>query len=230
MLGETEPTSLVNMFRILPNFDLDDVRGLPAFQYRDDPAVPLIPVTHRPYNRSLFLGRPVIFLVRDPRDVTVSSYFHATRHKHRFNGDIAAFMKDEEQGLPDLLRYLDGWAGALNEGRDLVVSYEELSAEPADVTRRILEFLKVPIDRAKVEKAVHASRFEAMRELEVKEGIPAHDYDRSDAESMRMRKGKAGGFTDYLDAGGVAALQKAIAERLSPAGKALLLRTGYKEV
>ncbi len=78
----------------MPSFDMDPVRGLPAFaSARHQPKVPLIPVTHRPYSKRLFRDHPVIFLVREPKDIMVSPYFNATRQRHRFSWDVDSFLK-----------------------------------------------------------------------------------------------------------------------------------------
>lgn len=219
---------LHSMFAVVPNFDFDPVRGVPAFRFTDRPGAPLVLVSHHRYRRLLFRGRPVIFMVRDPRDVMVSAYFHATRHKHRFAGDVPAFLRDPKQGLPDLVRYLNAWAAGLARHRNLVVSYERLTADPEAVTGEALGFLGCPVDAEALRRAVEASRFQAMREREIAGGIPAHDYDRSDGESLRMRRGKVGGFTDYLAAGEVSQIEAGCATGLTAAAKALLAPTGFR--
>jgi hypothetical protein len=190
---------LVTTFQIIPNMDKDPVRGIPAFQFASArPALPQILVSHRDYTRAQFLDRPAIFLVRDPRDVVVSAYFHATRHKHRYEGTIGDFLVDEKQGLAAYVRYLNGWATGLADHPHHIASYEQMSADPEQTLRAILTFLGTPVDDTALANAITASRFDAMRSQEKQEGIPGHDYDRSDDESMRMRKGKAGGFSEYL--------------------------------
>ena len=217
---------LATTFQILPNLDRDPLRGLPAFGFFGNPAVPLIAVSHRGYGRELFQDRSIVFLIRDPRDVMVSSYFHATRHKHRYQGSLKTFIRDPEQGLADLVRYLDGWAAGLEGHRCHVVSYEAMSADPAGTIRGILGFLDVPCDEAALIHAVKASSFDSMRESEQQSGIPGHDYDRADSESLRMRKGKAGGYHDYLDHDDVAFIESCCASELSPAALALVRQTG----
>jgi alcohol sulfotransferase len=219
---------LHSMFAVVPNFDFDPVRGVPAFRFADRrPDVPLVLVSHHAYRRLLFRGQPVMFMVRDPRDVMVSAYFHATRHKHRFAGDMGAFLRDPKQGLPALMGYLNAWAEGLPRHRHLVLSYERLSADPEAATAEALSFLGCPVEAGALHRAVEASRFEAMREREIEGGIPAHDYDRGDDESLRMRRGKVRGFADYLQAGDVALIEADCTAGLTPAAKALLTPTGF---
>lgn len=218
---------LFSMFRIVPNFDLDPVRGIPAFRGgMQGSRLPLILVTHRAYTRSLFLRRPVIFMVRDPRDVIVSGFFHATRHKHRFNGTMDSFIADRAQGLPAMIKYLNGWAEGLELRKNAILSYEELSRDTVGASARIIEFLGCVPAEAALSKAVIAARFETMRELEVHGGLPAHDYDRADTESLRMRRGKVGGFEDYLSTAQIARIQEQCEKELLPSAKRIVARTG----
>jgi hypothetical protein len=224
-----EPVDLHNMFALIPNFDLDPVRGIPAFRAaRRNGPMPRIWVSHHNFHWRLFFHKPVILIVRDPRDVIVSSYFHAVRHKHRFDGNMLDFMKHESQGLPAMCRYLNGWAGAVARRPHCVLSYEALSKNTEQELRSTLAFLNCPIDVSALNGAVRAGSFAAMQELELTEGIPGHDYDRSDSESLRMRRGQAGGYRDYLDKDMIEIVEKICARKLSPTAKDLLARSGIE--
>jgi len=214
---------LHSMFRVMPNFDMDPVRGLPAFAFsRHGPRPPLVPVSHLPYSRSRFRSFPAILMVRDPRDVMVSAYFHATRHKHRFHGGITEFLNDPEQGVTSLTRYLNGWASGLRQRRHVVVSYEHLSRDPQAETERVLAFLQIGLKPALVAEAVEAARFRNMQELEQAAGLPGHDYDRGDSESLRMRRGKVGGFADYLTAGQIDLIEATCHRELTAEARTIL--------
>jgi hypothetical protein len=220
-------TNLHNMFSILPNFDLGEARGIPAFGFaKNHPEVPFIPVSHLGYKRSRFLNRPVILIVRDPRDVIVSGYFHATRHKHRFQGSMSDFIADPHQGLPSLVNFLNTWAGALGGRKSIILSYEDLSSDTETETAKVLSFMDCDVNFDALKQAVKAGQFNAMREQEKLEGLPDHDYDRNDDESLRMRRGKAGGFVDYLAAEQILAIETMCARLLTPDAKKLLARTG----
>jgi alcohol sulfotransferase len=218
------PVTLHTMFSVVPNFALDSVRGVPAFRFAGQ--IPRIDVSHFSFHPILFRDRPVVILVRDPRDVVVSSYFHAARHKHRFTGSIEEFVLDEKQGLPKLVDYLNGWAGGLDGRRHHVVSYEMLASDPQGTLEDVLTFLGVRIDEQALRQAIEASSFSAMREREMAEGIPAHDYDMSDDESLRMRRGKTGGYVDYLSSQTIGVIDAYCRQKLSPRAKRLLARTG----
>jgi hypothetical protein len=72
--------------------------------------------------------------------------------------------------------------------------------------------------RSVLEGAVEFSRFDNMRKIEAK-GFARPELDRrdpGDAESYKARKGKVGGYREYLSAGDVDYLNARIQERLSP--------------
>jgi hypothetical protein len=218
---------LETMFRVLPNFDLDPVRGIGAFAgeaHRDH--VPLVPVSHLAFKSVLFRDRPVILLVRDPRDVIVSAYFHATRHKKVFSGNIDTFLDDPAYGLPALVRFLNGWAEGLSGRHHLLISYERMLHEPASTVTSVLGFLRADIREDAMQRAIEAAQFDRMRAKERDRGIPGHDYDRTDTLSLRMRSGKAGGFAEWLSAAQSGRVLSQCRQRLTPDARALLGGTG----
>lgn len=218
---------LTSTFRILPNFDRDPVRGIDAFAGRSsDAALPFILVSHLPYRERLFLDRPVLFLVRDPRDVIVSAYFHATRHKKSFSGDMAAFLDEPKYGMAALTGYLNGWAAGLVGRPHHLISYEHMLAEPTVAVAGILSFLGMEPQPDLVARAVAAARFDRMRDKERDGGIPGHDYDRNDDQSLRMRSGKAGSFGEWLSPDQANLVLARCRSDLSPRALELLAATG----
>ncbi|WP_237219652.1 sulfotransferase domain-containing protein [Sphingomonas arenae] len=218
---------LTTTFRVLPNFDFDPVRGLGAsVETAGGGRYPRVLVSHLPFSERIFLDRPIAFLVRDPRDVLVSAYFHATRHKHVFAGGIDEFLEDRTYGIQALCRFLNGWADALQERRHLVLSYEQLQASPELEVERLLRFLGTAPDPEVVRRAIAASRFDRMRTLERVGGIPGHDYDRQDDASLRMRNGEARSFGKWLNADQAARVLERCRADLSSEAWALLGATG----
>ncbi|MEL7190243.1 MAG: sulfotransferase domain-containing protein [Pseudomonadota bacterium] len=218
---------LRSTFRVLPNFDLDMQRGLPSTEALATKNLPLIAVSHRDYREDLFAGKKTIMLVRDPRDVLVSSYFHQTKHKHRFEGDIAAFLEDPMYGAAAIAQYHNGWASGLVNREAMTVSYEELSDDTHGVVRNILHFLGIAVDEHALDEAVAKAQFDKMRKKEQQTGIPGHKYNREDADASRVRRGKVAGYTDYLGPTEDARVGELFNEHLTPEAKALYTPTGF---
>ncbi|WP_244481999.1 sulfotransferase domain-containing protein [Rhizobium sp. Root1204] len=223
--GDNAKTNLHNMFALVPNFDLDPIRGIPAFISQGAHGkMPMVVVSHEA--RSQVPPKlPIIIMVRDPRDVLVSGFFHATRHKGRFSGSLSDFIDDADYGMPKMISYLNGWASGLSGRRHHIVSYENLSAVPLKEIEGILNFLGCEVKPAVLKAAIDAGQFEKMQEMEVAEGIPAHEYDRTDLQSMRMRKGLVGGFNDYLSDDEIARIEEYCHRDLTPDAKKLLAAT-----
>lgn len=164
-------------------------------------------------------------MVRDPRDVLVSSYFHATRHRHRFSGDIDTFVQDAGQGLPHLISYLNKSAEMLTSCPHHIVSYEALTADPLAAVTDLLRFLGHDPDVDKLDRAIAAADIANMREIEVRDGIPGHSYDRSDPQALRARRGMVGGFGDYLGSNILSWIATTCASKLSPAALKVIEKT-----
>jgi alcohol sulfotransferase len=218
---------LHSTFRVLPNYDLDKERGLPAFDRTGAEGLPLVAVSHRDYDPDLFGDIPAIMLVRDPRDVLVSSYFHQTRHKQRFEGSIREFLHCEEFGAASIAEYHDRWASGLEGRRSLVVSYESMSADTAEVVENILDFLEVPVHHAILNQAIEKAQFDRMQKKEQQTGIPGHDYNRTDADASRVRRGKVAGYTDYLSDDDVQLIREIFDWHLGEEARRLYRATGF---
>jgi hypothetical protein len=190
------------------------------------PDLPLITVVHedRPMlktpqelqtSKEKFHHKKVIFLARDPRDVIVSSYFEMKKRgelfgenpyeerKAVFEGELPEFIDQTRGGFDTILRYYNIWAASRDIPQGfLLVRYEDMKRDPAGELRKVLDFLGLQlIAGTTIQEAIRYASFENMRKMEsegnFQSGVlnPAH---RSDEDSYKTRKGKVGGYTDYL--------------------------------
>lgn len=192
---------LHQMFSVSPNLDWDNDRGLPTFL--NGPAagaVPLLAFTHKQPELLRNDEIPAIYMTRDVRDVLVSAYFHATRHKGDFSGDIDTFVRDQSRGLRQITNHYNGWASYLAKVPHHVISYERLSSDPLTTVSSAIAFLGLEPSTALIAEAIAAAEIEKMRSMELKAGLPGHRYDRSDPDALRARRGLVGGYVDYLSA------------------------------
>lgn len=158
----------------------------------------------------------------------VSAYFHAQRQKHRFAGSLEEFLTHRDLGLPAFIKYLNGWAERLKYHRHIIVSYEQLSSNSEFSIARILEFLECPYNARRLVAALDCSSFDRMQAQERREGIPGHHYDRGDTEALRMRKGKVGGFSDYLSPSLIDFVESTCHRDLNIQAQELLVCTGWQ--
>ncbi|GGI05987.1 sulfotransferase domain-containing protein [Egicoccus halophilus] len=167
-----------------------------------------------------FRSKDVILLVRDPRDVVVSSYFQASRRDARFTGTLEEFIAAPVGGFDTILRFYGTWAAARSVPRRfLLVRYEDLHRDTRGELARVVDFLGLRASPEGLDHAVAAGDFDRMRELESSGAIAAKRMrpgDASDAESYKMRRGEVGGAADYLDAEQFAQLTERVRRELPP--------------
>ena len=97
--------------------------------------------------------------------------------------------------------------------------------DPDDAVSGILSFLGVELRPDILARAISAARFDRMRDKERDSGIPGHDYDRTDTQSMRMRSGKAGTFGQWLEDDQANLIVERCRRDLSAEAKALIAIT-----
>ena len=120
-----------------------------------------------------------IHIVRNPRDVVLSAlnYRKLTGEGARAfteGGYIRSFIR--AGGDADWLRLGFGsWIEHARSWRStdrfpvLALKYEDLKADPATGLRAMVEFLKLDLDEERLQQAVKASSFDAMRAMEIRE-------------------------------------------------------------
>ena len=225
--------------------------GLPAGSFleydnlnRQDARIPILFFTHGNYLRDYtghfddlaedFRDRPVLLLVRDPRDIAVSQYFQwANRmspHKkwlNRYPADgraltIWEFVADHEAGLERAIAFLNAWSRAAEELEPIeVVRYEDLRAAPEATLERALRFLGADPEPDEVQDAVEYARFDNMRRLEEESLLSAAGSrllpgERGRTDSYKVRRAKVGGWRDYFDADQIAELDARVKAGLRP--------------
>jgi hypothetical protein len=168
-------------------------------------------------DKSIYRGKKVMLLIRDPKDVIVSYYFQATKRNKVFEGSLSEFIRDEYLGIKKILAFNTNWHAnqhLLSEFK--LVCYEAIHADPKGVLKIALTMMNVEeIDDSILESAVAYGRFENMKQLEASSQIENNTLrsgDPLDPESFKVRKGKVGGYTDYLNEEDIAYIDQAIQE------------------
>ena len=112
--------------------------------------------TRNTASKADFQGSKVVLLVRDPRDVAVSSYF---QRKYRPNPakrglrdievdgvDPPTMFEFVERRIASIIEFLNGWQSDAASLPDfLMVRYEDLKADPQGLLKKILAFLGTPV-------------------------------------------------------------------------------------
>jgi hypothetical protein len=201
--------------------------------HRLAPGVPRLLSTHDGYKKGLepaavqldksrYRSKRVILLVRDPRDVLVSLYFQDRYRREESVGlELSDLVHTERDGLKTIIAFYNSWAAGANVPRDLlVVRYESLKLDAVGELRRIFAFLEVPwVTDDLLEEAVAFASMQNMRELEranALNSIALRPTDASNPDSFKVRRGKVGGYVDYLSPTDVEEMNRLIATHLHP--------------
>lgn len=212
--------------------------------HRIHPGVPRIAVFHddRPMlkapqeletEKSWYKDKQVVFMVRDPRDVIVSSYFEMKKrgrifgdnpYESRqaiFEGDLADFITREEGGFATIIRYFNIWAENRSFPRSfLLVRYEDLQTDTSTELRRVLDFLGLnQVSQEDIQEAIHFASFDHMRKMEAEGKFSTgilNPADQADSQSYKTRSGKIGGYREYLTPEQISTLNEIMGSQLSP--------------
>lgn len=198
---------------------------------RGRPAIPLVVETHdgantraRPEDlvrsKTAYRHKKVVFLARDPRDVVVSAFFQASKRKRIFEGTLTEYLHQPVGSLDTILEFFNIWARQRHVPRGFhLVRYEDLHEDPHRQLRLVLNFVGLDeIGPEAIAAAVEFTSFENMRRLEVTGAIAGsmvlRPRDQSDEESYKTRRGKVGGFIDYLSEEDISYVNRRIALEL----------------
>jgi alcohol sulfotransferase len=240
----SEPMNLSRMAQLVPAVATRDkvVRkeqlAAKQIQRRDDRInTPLVVATHLAYSshkkKLIFSSKDIIFLVRNIYDVLVSQYFERVHRKGDDNtDDIWGYIC--KRGLVEAyVSYLNGWAKNLEPERhskhSIVLTYENLKRDTEKELARVLQFLDLEVIPDYVTQAVEMSSFENMQTLQLQtreeQGI---DDAQTNYAGLRTRRGKIGGYRDYLDESSIRSIHHYCQVHLNSAAQDLLIRNGIE--
>lgn len=150
----------------------------------------------------------IILLARDPRDCFVSLYLQLTRRDPNApiklrQKTVSEMLRDREFGMRAIVRTMNDWLNEFSERDDFtLVRYEALRASPSEHFRDLLTVLGEPSPDVNIfQEALEFSRFENMQKLEAAGAFDSnilHPGDVRDPESFKVRRGKVGGYREYL--------------------------------
>src|SRR5436190_5046601 len=152
----------------------------------------------------------IVLLVRDPRDCFVSLYVQMTRRDRGAPTEfkpktVSDLLRGKKFGVRAIIRTMNAW---LNEfsGRDdfTIIRYESLREFPRENFRTLLAVLgETTPDVSIFQAALDFSEFENMKKMEAAGAFDSkilRPGDVRDPESFKVRRGKVGGYREYLSA------------------------------
>ena len=160
--------------------------------------------------RSELQRAKIILLARDPRDCFVSLYLQLTRRDPNAplklrQKSVSEMLCDKRFGVRAIIKAMNDWINEFSGRANFtLVRYEALRACPADHFRDLLIVLgEAEPDATIFQDALEFSRFDNMQKLEASGAFDSkilHPGDVRDPESFKVRRGKVGGYREYLSA------------------------------
>lgn len=182
-------------------------------------------------SQSKLIGKKVLFLIRDPRDIVISYYWHCHHRmlKKPMNmppKDLSGFIRDPEYGIQSIIHFLNIWYDYRSRFNSFfVISYESLWRDPDTAFRAILSSWGISnISETAFEEALKFSQFDSMKAMESSGSIvdPSLSSKPSSEESMRkVRSGGVGKYREALSASDQNYVDEAF-KSLNPALQALM--------
>jgi len=146
-------------------------------------------------SHALYIPRfpKAVYILRDPRDVLVSYYYHFQKF-HHFDGTLLDFMQSDvrkvewDQHVNSWI-FQNPWLGNL-----CIIRYEDMLNDAFVEVEKIVRFAGLDRTPAEIHGAVEKSGFNKLRELEERSGLGY--VDDQNKEIRFIREGKKGGWQE----------------------------------
>jgi Sulfotransferase domain len=157
-----------------------------------------------------FKEKRVVLLIRHPLDTLVSLWMYRQhRRVWNYTGELGTFLEDPVWGVEKYFRFYSLWYEHRDRVKDvLLLRYEDMRSDPHATFARLLQFLAIPQQERQLHQAVADADFENMKKVEQSGEAPrfrSSGYsifgaaDRNNPDAFHVRRGKVGGFRDYLE-------------------------------
>jgi hypothetical protein len=164
--------------------------------------------------------RKAIYIVRDVRDVALSTYARGTQlgiADPDMDGFLSAFLKGTFHNYGAWGRHLRSWLNSplAHEGKLLVVKFEDLRRSPEESLTRMVQFVGVSAGTDEIRAALANNSVDQMRAKEVK----SRKLYQSTTEGGRfVRKGAVQGWRNLLTPAQLQLFEQAVGADLAQMG------------
>ncbi|ELU03684.1 hypothetical protein CAPTEDRAFT_177998 [Capitella teleta] len=216
--------SEVSMFP--PFVELELPHQPSALGCQDQMPSPRIIKTHLPYE---FMkqkveqeGLKVVVLLREPKDTITSFYYHyCMKMAFSFAGDFHQFfelVRQDRLFCGNIFTKARDWWQARHLPNVLVVKYEEMKKDTAEVVYRIAQFLGIPLDQEKVDAIIERSSMTAMSKAMTEAAVDEDGKPVFDDVDKFFRKGIVGDWKNVMRQDEVDFVDECVRKYYDPVG------------
>ena len=173
--------------------------------------------------------KKVIYIIRDPRDISVSYYYYLKKVREIseggcFSSFVDEFVRGRVDGFGSWGQHVGSWLWEIRNNTNLLLlKYEDLKAVTEIEAEKIVNFLGIHTERGGIKRSIEASSFKRMRTLEAQEPdfLEKSGKMRTRNDIAFIREGKVGGWQETL--------QPPDREKIESAWHTLMKEFGYLE-
>lgn len=156
-----------------------------------------------------YLGKKIVFISRYPMDSMVSSWLFAQNIVNTYEEDLSSYLGDPVLGLERTIAFNNLWAQYRTEFADQILlwRYEDLKSDTFSMMKKLIDFLEWPVKAGFVQEAIKFASFDNMKRIQTSQDFSNIKTRRTrlfkvgnpeNPEAHHVRKGKVGGYRDYL--------------------------------
>jgi Sulfotransferase domain len=160
--------------------------------------------------------RTTIYIVRDPRDVAVSTYHYSIKRRNIAEDcSIAEFVPRFLAGeffvnWGTWAEHVGSWYATRRGKKDfLLLQYENMLQDPVRELKKVSALLQIPADSERLNRAVELSSARRMQELEQAQGKEWKLTQNTRLDKPFVRKAKQGTWREELPADSVRTIESA---------------------
>jgi len=149
-------------------------------------------------DKKQYSDNSILLLLREPKDVLVSAWLHAVLNKKIYKDSLYNYIRDPRFGIMKIVTFYNIWfENCQVPAKFKSIWYEELCSTPFKTLKSICELFELPCTNTDIEFAVKTATLENLISLE------SSNRENKDPESRYFRRGKIGGFVDYMSEGDI---------------------------
>ena len=167
-----------------------------------------------------YKDKKLIFMVRNPGDVMVSSFYHLKFRDKIYKGELEKLIRHPLVGVEKIITFMNVMVANRNKAKDsLLLYYEDFHNDSYKEFSKILGFLEIPINKDLIDQVVKETDFNTMKEKEQKGAFNEpwmKSGSRGSDNSMKVRKGKIGGYLEEMKKDDIEYVNRLIKEKMVP--------------